>query len=361
MNNKIKKPFMNRLVFLLILYLVFISNLANAQVGIGTTNPDASSILDITSSNKGVLIPRADTLSIVNPAKGLIICDTATSTGLNYFYFNGVYWQSLGKNAGTFADSFNGNRIIKRPGWAGVSNVLNPGTTTNVVDFLNAVFFPFISAAISINGNVLYEIGTSNTVAISGSITLFDETLFSNGRVNENFAGLGDIYTFNSFPPYTYSTNFTFTPVATVASSLEYRFVAKVDVGNNGSATTIQSGTTKLVQSAYPYFCSVSSDNLTAGGTAVYTGLTKLAITAKTNKTVSLTGTNGYIYFCYPASYGTLTSILDPSLFQNLSAFTRYTASVTSVGLVNNWTTNYYIYKLNSITSLTSANFQFLY
>ena len=116
MNNKVKKTFMNRFVFLLILYLVFISNLTNAQVGIGTTNPDASSILDITSSNKGVLIPRADTLSIVNPAKGLIICDTATSTGLNYFYFNGVYWQSLGKNAGSFADSFNGNRTVKRSG-----------------------------------------------------------------------------------------------------------------------------------------------------------------------------------------------------------------------------------------------------
>jgi hypothetical protein len=350
---------MNRLGFLLILYLVFISNLANAQVGIGTTNPDASSILDISSINKGILIPRADTLSITNPAKGLIICDTATSTGLNYFYFNGVYWQSLGKNAGTFADSFNGARPIKRPNWTGVSNV-NVGTTTNVQDFLEAVFFPFISATININGNILIEIGTSTTVTISGVTTVGDETIFSNGRIDETYAGLGTIYSFGAATSY--STTFTFAPDAAVSSTLDYRFVARQGVANNGKPPfLITSGTTKLVQSAYPYFCSVSSANLTAGGTAVYTGLTKLAITGKVNKTVNLTGTNGYIYFCYPSNYGNLTSILDHNLFQQLPSFTKYTATVTSVGLVNNWSTTYFIYKLNTLTSPAGWNYQFLY
>lgn len=46
------------------------------QIGIGTTRPDRSSILDVTSSDKGFLLPRMSTLqrdAIVKPAEGLII------------------------------------------------------------------------------------------------------------------------------------------------------------------------------------------------------------------------------------------------------------------------------------------------
>ena len=49
----------------------------NAQsVGIGTTTPVASSMLDITSTEKGMLIPRMDSNqrnAIVSPAQGLLI------------------------------------------------------------------------------------------------------------------------------------------------------------------------------------------------------------------------------------------------------------------------------------------------
>jgi hypothetical protein len=47
----------------------------NAQsVGIGTTTPNASAILDLNSTNKGLLLPRvADTSSIASPVKGLVV------------------------------------------------------------------------------------------------------------------------------------------------------------------------------------------------------------------------------------------------------------------------------------------------
>lgn len=50
-----------------------------AQVGIGTTTPDDSSILEISSSNQGLLLPRLTTAerdAIVDPANGLIIYNT---------------------------------------------------------------------------------------------------------------------------------------------------------------------------------------------------------------------------------------------------------------------------------------------
>jgi len=50
-----------------------------AQVGINTSNPDQSAILDIDSNEKGVLLPRltsAERDAILNPANGLIIYNT---------------------------------------------------------------------------------------------------------------------------------------------------------------------------------------------------------------------------------------------------------------------------------------------
>lgn len=48
-----------------------------AQVGINTSSPDQSSALDVTSTTKGVLLPRITDVSLVtNPATGLVIYDT---------------------------------------------------------------------------------------------------------------------------------------------------------------------------------------------------------------------------------------------------------------------------------------------
>jgi len=54
---KIKKT--NRFILLLI---VLISGITNAQVGIGTNAPDTSAVLDLTSTTKGLLMPRMTTL-----------------------------------------------------------------------------------------------------------------------------------------------------------------------------------------------------------------------------------------------------------------------------------------------------------
>ena len=44
--------------FFTFLAAVLLTATTQAQVGIGTTTPDASSVLDITSTTKGLLIPR---------------------------------------------------------------------------------------------------------------------------------------------------------------------------------------------------------------------------------------------------------------------------------------------------------------
>jgi hypothetical protein len=67
-----------------------------SQVGIGTSLPDESSILDVSSTTQGMLTPRMTSTqiaAIASPATGLLVYDTT----LNAFYFyDGTTWVSLG-------------------------------------------------------------------------------------------------------------------------------------------------------------------------------------------------------------------------------------------------------------------------
>ena len=66
------------------------------KVGINTSTPNASAILDIQSANKGVLLPTmtlAQRNLIVNPALGLLIFQTDATLG--FYYFNGTTWVSI--------------------------------------------------------------------------------------------------------------------------------------------------------------------------------------------------------------------------------------------------------------------------
>lgn len=75
-----------------------------AQVGIGTTDPDASSILEIESTNSGILIPRLTTTQrdgIADPETSLMIFNTT----LNTYQFNAGTTMSPIWNAISYAAS----------------------------------------------------------------------------------------------------------------------------------------------------------------------------------------------------------------------------------------------------------------
>lgn len=81
----------------IILLILFASNIFYSQVGIGTANPDLSSVLDLTSVTKGFLAPRMATLqrnAIANPAQGLIIYNISEEC-INYYDATALSWKSL--------------------------------------------------------------------------------------------------------------------------------------------------------------------------------------------------------------------------------------------------------------------------
>jgi hypothetical protein len=86
--------------------ILFAAQAASAQVGIGTLNPSSNSILDLTSPNKGLLLPRVnDTGSVSNPSAGLMIYDINTKSPA---FHNGARWNSLASTSalsGTYGDS----------------------------------------------------------------------------------------------------------------------------------------------------------------------------------------------------------------------------------------------------------------
>lgn len=70
---------MNNYKLFFILLFSIISGISNAQLGIGNSSPAVSSVLDITSTSKGFLAPRMNTIErnlILNPAEGLLIYNT---------------------------------------------------------------------------------------------------------------------------------------------------------------------------------------------------------------------------------------------------------------------------------------------
>ncbi len=75
------------LLFFSVIYLLSMNTINGQSLGLNNSSPDASSILDITANNKGVLVPRMTTANrnaITTPAKGLLVFDTDK----NLFYYN---------------------------------------------------------------------------------------------------------------------------------------------------------------------------------------------------------------------------------------------------------------------------------
>jgi hypothetical protein len=68
---------------------------AQKNVGIGTNSPDPSALLDLSSNEKGMLVPRMSTslrLNITAPATGLLVYDSDLSL---FYFYDGSQWKAI--------------------------------------------------------------------------------------------------------------------------------------------------------------------------------------------------------------------------------------------------------------------------
>jgi hypothetical protein len=89
---------MKRLFILALSLFAFsqLSSSAQDNVGIGTDSPDASALLELSSTSMGLLIPRmteGERTSVASPATGLIVYQTNNATG--FYYYDGSEWKLL--------------------------------------------------------------------------------------------------------------------------------------------------------------------------------------------------------------------------------------------------------------------------
>ena len=110
---------------LTVYFLLLAPHLLLAQVGINSTGaaPSADAMLDVKSSNKGILIPRLSNSSLIpSPTLGLIFYNTSTN---QFNYYNGTTWISITNAANATGWTVNGNDIYN-------SNTRNVGIGTTL-------------------------------------------------------------------------------------------------------------------------------------------------------------------------------------------------------------------------------------
>lgn len=119
------------------LIFAFGALIAQDNVGIGTITPHSSALLDMTSNNKGLLIPRVQLVAVTNsttpvngPATGLLVFNESGTLDVGFYYWDGTEWVLVGAGGAvptctTLEEAYN-------CGGAGVGRAIN--TTSGAVE-----------------------------------------------------------------------------------------------------------------------------------------------------------------------------------------------------------------------------------
>lgn len=96
-------------------WMVGSSNIFNngESIGMGTTNPDASAQLEVSSNTQGFLLPRMTKTErdlISAPALGLLVFQTDDSPG--FYFYDGTNWVAISGSNGDANSGSNSNTLI---------------------------------------------------------------------------------------------------------------------------------------------------------------------------------------------------------------------------------------------------------
>ena len=155
----------------LLFFIFLLTSFFNyAQVGINTSSPDPSSVLDIVSTTSGMLAPRMTTVqrnAIASPANGLLVYDT--DLGLFYFYDNSS-WKPLSSS------QRNNYKLIKSEADLAAELVAGSGTTylldSNTYYEINGLIT--LSYPIELNNAYVAGEDTNNDILLRTTGNIFE-------------------------------------------------------------------------------------------------------------------------------------------------------------------------------------------
>jgi hypothetical protein len=283
--------------------------------GIGTTAPNASSLLEIRSTKKGLLIPRMTQLqrnAITSPATGLLIYQTNATPG--FYYYTGSGWKAVAPSTSSQWVT-NGTSVYYNAGNVGIGTN-NPSYTLDIKGDIN--------------------ITTANVFRINGKQVLKDDAPNQNLFVGDNAGiALNGGYNNTGVGPVslTNNTNGNYN-TALGANSL---------LANTAGSSNTAAGEKALVSNTTGYY------NTALGSGALYKNVSASNNTAVGLQSLYNNTSSDNTAVGYKAAYSTtsglyITAIGDQSLYSNttgggntaigyLSAYSNTTgASLTATG-----------------------------
>ena len=164
-------------------FILFFTISTKAQIGIGTSTPDASAKLEVNSTSKGLLIPQisltrsSDATTIASPATSLLVYNTATTSDVTPGYYY---------NAGTTTSPswLRLNTGASGVPYSGATGAVNLGAYDLTV---NGITLGKGAGNISTNTASGYQTLNSNTTG-SGNIASGYQALYSNTTGSQNLA-----------------------------------------------------------------------------------------------------------------------------------------------------------------------------
>lgn len=179
---------MKNLISAVGLFLV-LHNFAYAQVGIGTSSPNSSAILEVNSKNKGLLIPSislnslTDASTISSPATSLLVWNNGSGSlsVAGFYYWNNSQWNLIStgssSNNGINSSSAWNTTGTNIGNYSSANTPLSLGTST-----LDDLIF-------KVNGSTMGRLGTNNSVSF-GSAASAAQNGIAIGNSSSSYQGI---------------------------------------------------------------------------------------------------------------------------------------------------------------------------
>lgn len=318
-------------VVALVVALKKIKALASGVKGIQVGADNKSLVFTLNDASSTKL-----TIQIPNPVTAYEICNKLSIDGDNYLLYDG-------KRISDFTDDE--TALLKKFGITPEGKLqwnnqpIGSGSDDNVADWVTNVSCSGLNSGVDLTGMTALEIlkkitrkytNANATVVWSETNTLLEKGDSINLNVSvKNFIS-GDfpvskvsLYRGSTLlEEKTASGTVTFSTVNNITT--DTTFSIKLTDANNVTVTI----STKTYKFVYPTYTGLTNTIPTLDTDV--TALTKL-IREKAPYTNTYAPSNEYIVFCYPQSYGNITSILDGNGFENLQEYAVHSITINSI------------------------------